>query len=252
MNIETIMKRKSVRNYDGKAITAQEKAELLAFIERLNGEAGVFGGKVRLKYIETETNGEKLGTYGVIKGAGSYLAAACGKGAYDLEDAGYQFEKLILFATWLGLGTVILGGTFRRGGFVRAMALQEGETLPVISPVGHEGGKKSFIASMMKSHVGVRKPFGELFTGCDGFTELLEAVRQAPSAMNSQPWRVAKDGGGFHFYNAGTLPMNRIDLGIALCHFEIAAKEKGLAGGFADLKKENEGERKYLLSWVTP
>jgi hypothetical protein len=253
------MSRKSVRNYSGEAIKSTELGMLKAFINELNTADSVFGNKVRLQLLENGSGNGNLGTYGVIKGAQSFMAAACKKGAHDLEDVGYQFEKLILFATGLGLGTVILGGTFSRGGFAKAMKLQEGETLPVVSPVGYEGGKKSLLGRLVKSNAGNRKPWGELFfdgnfgaplSSGDDFAEVLEAVRQAPSAMNAQPWRIVKDDGGFHFYSAGTVDMNRIDMGIALCHFEIAAAEKGFAGNFRDLGRPGEENLRYLVSWL--
>ncbi len=84
----------------------------------------------------------------------------------------------------------------------------------------------------------------------DEFTVVLEAVLQAPSAVNAQPWRIMKDGAAFHFYSAGKNDMNRTDMGIALCHFEVAAEEKGFAGEFKVLERGNEVELKYLVSWL--
>ncbi len=285
VTIKSIMSRKSVRNYGGEPLNGEDLAKLRAFIEEVNGTTGVFGNKVRLQYLK---NGEgarmrgrhvramqneaqasspecdvnlsaaKLGTYGVIQGARAFIAAACKKGAYDMEDVGYQFEKLILFATGLGLATVCLGGTFSRGAFSKAMKLHESEVLPIVSPVGYEGGKKSLLGRVIKSNAGNRKPWGELFfdgdlntplSAGDEFTVVLEAVRQAPSAVNAQPWRILKDGSAFHFYSAGKNYMNRMDMGIALCHFEVAAAEKGFAGKYEVIERRNEGELKYLVSW---
>ncbi len=259
MTVNSIMKRRSVRNYSGELIADAELEKLRDYISELDGAAGVFGSKVRLELIESG-GGEKLGTYGVIRGARFFMTAACKKSAHDMEDVGYQFEKLILFATQLGLGTVILGGTFSRGGFSKAIDLQADEALPVVSPVGYEGGGKSLLGRMIKSNAGNRKPWDELFFDGDFTTplssggesaEILEAVRQAPSAMNAQPWRIVKDGeAAFHFYSAGKIDMNRIDMGIAMCHFEIAAAEKGFEGRFEVLERENAENLKYLASWV--
>jgi hypothetical protein len=259
MTIANIMERKSVRNYSDEPVKPGELEKLRGFIGEVNKTRGIFGNQVRLLCLESGANNGRLGTYGVISGARAFLAAVCKKGPNDLEDTGYQFEKAILFATGLGLGTVILGGTFSRGDFVKAAKLQADESLPIVSPVGYEGGKKSLLGRVIKSHKGDRKPWGELLfeggfgkalTDAGEFTDVLEAVRQAPSAMNAQPWRVVRDGGAFHFYSAGKLDMNRIDMGIALCHFEIAAKEKGLGGGFKVLTRGEEGQGKYLVSWV--
>ena len=64
----------------------------------------------------------------------------------------------------------------------------------------------------------------------------LEAVRLAPSAVNKQPWRAVASKGTVSFYvkrNKGfgdeaTGDLQKIDLGIALCHFQLTAEEDGL------------------------
>ena len=61
-------------------------------------------------------------------------------------------------------------------------------------------------------------------------------IRWAPSAANKQPWRVVLDKNGVHFYLKRTKGfvseaagnMQKIDLGIALCHFALAAKESAI------------------------
>ncbi|MBO7399910.1 MAG: nitroreductase, partial [Clostridia bacterium] len=69
--------------------------------------------------------------------------------------------------------------------------------------------------------------------------DALEAVRLAPSAVNKQPWRVILSGNRAHFYekrsrgyNDGEWDIQKIDMGIALCHFEVAAKENGIRAVF--------------------
>ena len=68
----------------------------------------------------------------------------------------------------------------------------------------------------------------------------LEAVRLAPSAVNKQPWRAVVDGDTVHFFekrskgHAGDdgWDLQKVDLGIALCHFELAAQSCGLQSVF--------------------
>ena len=61
-------------------------------------------------------------------------------------------------------------------------------------------------------------------------------MRSKPSAVNKQPWRAVVCGDTVHFYEKhnkgygeGGWDIQRIDLGIALAHFELAAKESGLS-----------------------
>ena len=64
--------------------------------------------------------------------------------------------------------------------------------------------------------------------------DCLEAVRWAPSAVNKQPWRLVIDGEQIHFFEhhdkgykqANGMDLQKVDLGIAVCHFDIALDEK--------------------------
>ena len=68
-------------------------------------------------------------------------------------------------------------------------------------------------------------------------------VRLAPSAVNKQPWRVIAADNTAHFYlkrskgfgRSTHLDMQKIDLGIALCHFALTAKENGLSIEFLQM-----------------
>ena len=60
-------------------------------------------------------------------------------------------------------------------------------------------------------------------------------VRWAPSAVNKQPWRIIVSGHDFHFYEKRdkgyisdkTGDLQKIDVGIALCHFMMGVEEHG-------------------------
>ena len=63
-------------------------------------------------------------------------------------------------------------------------------------------------------------------------------VRLAPSAVNRQPWRILVDQNCVHFYlkrtkgfNGGKIDMQKIDMGIALCHFDLMCEELGIKCG---------------------
>ena len=71
----------------------------------------------------------------------------------------------------------------------------------------------------------------------DEIADLIEMVRWAPSAVNKQPWRiVCAEDGQYHFYEKkdkgytgdATGDLQKIDVGIALCHFVLGLKEKGI------------------------
>ena len=86
-------------------------------------------------------------------------------------------------------------------------------------------------------------------------------VRPGPSATNKQPWRVVKSGDIFHFFeyktpgytDRFTYDIQRLDMGIAACHFDLATQEKGLPGKIDVLSAPNINMPEnvfYSFSWV--
>lgn len=270
---ETVNKRYSVRTYDSRPVEEDIKEKLLEYANSLQNP---LGPKIRFQFIEKETapNGEKLGTYGIIKGAKLYLGATMPDEEFANEAMGYDYEQLVLYATSLGLGTCWLGGTFNRSAFADAMEIRENEIFPILSPVGYPATKKSVTEKVFRRFLkaDARKPWSELFFDGDFSKPLtkeiageyefpLEMLRLAPSATNSQPWRVVFSNNAFHFIEQRThesregsnVDMHRIDLGIGICHFHLATLEKGLAGHFERNMPQDltlPPYATYITSWV--
>ena len=86
----------------------------------------------------------------------------------------------------------------------------------------------------------------------------LEMVRLAPSAVNKQPWRVVIADNAAHFYlkrskgfgHETDLDMQKIDMGIALCHFALTAKESGLDVRLTQMDSisGSESDMEYIAS----
>ena len=275
--IETIQTRKSCRTYSNRAIEPEKLAELRQFLA-LNTKTP-FGSKVRFDLIDFNKLeiGElkKLTTYGVIKGARQFIVGTVIKQSKAMEDYGYCMEKNILKATSMGLGICLLGGTFKRSGFAGKISLGENELLPVISPVGYASDKRSVVDRMFRfvAASDKRKPWHELFYLHDidtvldkensgGLDTPLECVRIAPSASNKQPWRIIKGKGqdAFHFYLKRTpgyenlvkdIKLQNVDMGIAICHFELSAKELGLKGDWnVNDPQIKSDDMEYIVSWI--
>lgn len=72
---ETIKKRNSVRAYEEIKLSTQDKEKLMAYADSLTNP---FGVKVNFHIIDKDLDakGEKLGTYGVIKGATTFLGVS--------------------------------------------------------------------------------------------------------------------------------------------------------------------------------
>jgi nitroreductase len=216
-----------------------------------------FPGEPRFGIIDNErVRAENLfsaGSYGLIKGARFYLAALVRKDEpRRWENAGFALEAAVLRATDLELGSCWIGGIFDRKRFGRLLAIGADEQLPAVVAVGHPAQRRSLRDRLVRWSAGGdrRLPATDLFfdgawsaplalAGAGPWAPVLECVRLAPSASNKQPWRVVRAGKACHFFldrdkaYAAMMPMadlQRIDLGIAMCHFELAAAEFGLNG----------------------
>lgn len=273
---DIIMSRHSVRTYIPEKLSSDLKLKLTDYAGNINGP---FNPKVRLELIDdarvSRLEAGKIGTYGIIKGASSYIAGVVENGDKSLEQLGYCLEKLVLYATSLGLGTCWLGGTFKRNQFSRIVNLKENEILPIVTPVGYEANKKSIVESIMRRAAGSdnRKTWNEIFFNRNfevsldrksaGDYELaFEMVRLAPSASNKQPWRIVKQDNYCHFYmlseknysKALGFNIQKIDMGIAMCHFEMTLLEAGINGHweyeYYRQFSAQDDKMEYIISWI--
>jgi nitroreductase len=250
---DLVRTRISIRRYTGEPLSGPARQALTAACSVLR--RGPFGAECRFVLLE-----RRLGTYGMIRRARAYLAGAVRASDRALEDFGYLLELLVLKATDLGLGTCWLGGTFDRSAFARALGLREGELLPAVSPVGVSSERRDLLEQVIRFGAGSarRLPWPELFfNGRWGlpleaaeagvYAEPLEALRLAPSASNRQPWRILRQarGGPFHLFLRRTpgyalaagSDLQRLDMGIAMAHFDLAAAEAGLRGAWTRLQQ---------------
>jgi nitroreductase len=263
--VELIQKRTSIRTYDKKRVESEKLERFEGFLADIKNP---FGAQVRFGLAESTE--QRIGTYGFIKGANTFFAGCVKKGGMDMEGFGYAFEHAILYAAALGLGTCWLGGTFKRSTFIDKMKPTD-EFLPAVSPLGYVAEKKSLTEKAVAAGAGARKRkrFGEVFfDGVAGqplmlddspLKTCLEMVRIGPSASNKQPWRVIVRDGACHFYAvvdkryAGNtmygFTMQRVDLGIAACHFELSAREVGLPGSFAKEDPMLASDEQRTESW---
>lgn len=267
-SIEAIKARRSVRTYDGNAISTQHLNSIETEIKTLSATYGV-----KLTLMKNNFNGKQLGTYGVIKNAVAYLACVCTNDTPSLLNAGMALEKAVVHCTSLGIGTCWLGGTFKRDEFGSAVTVAPGEVIPAVISAGYPSAKeKGLVSSIVRRTVKpqTRKPFEELFFDRDFSHPLsqsnpsamaLEMVRIGPSASNKQPWRVVKDDTRYHFFlehtpgygNKYAFDMQLLDIGIAMSHFELAMQSDSKNGTWETLHKDFDNlppNTEYIASWI--
>jgi nitroreductase len=279
---DLIHQRYSCRTYTKTPIAADEVNQIGSFLASMS--TGPFGTTYRFQLVAAQEQDSKalqgLGTYGLIKNPAGFIIGTVAQGKTNLEDFGYGMEMAILYATSLGLGTCWLGGNFTKSSFSRKIDVIGDETVPAVAAIGYaaEGSRTNDrLRQKVKSdqrlpwnvlffHSGFENPLSKQMA--DVYSVPLEMVRLGPSAHNYQPWRVVQQDASFHFYlqrTKGFRPGNpmfillriadlqRMEIGIAMAHFELAAREIGLGGGWhvkdPNLRKPNSSVE-YIATWI--
>ena len=261
-----IKSRKSVRTYDGRMLTGEDRERLEQFA---SGQTNPYGIPIVWRFLEPEQYGLKSP---VLSGETLYLVAKTERVPHFEEALGYAMEAVVLYAWSLGIGTVWIGGTMNREKFEKAMELKENEVMPCVTPVGYPAKKRALREVMMRKGVKAdwRYELRELVfeeeigrpvshETAEKFGEVLEMIRWAPSAVNKQPWRLLIRGNQVHFYEkqdrgyvshaAGDL--QRIDIGIAMYHFVsgMEASGKNLAMRLEDPQLRVPENMLYTATW---
>jgi nitroreductase len=280
---ELVKQRFSCRSYLSQPVEEQTRQRLVDYAAALH--TGPFGAQMRFELIAAREKDQKalrtLGTYGFIKGAAGFIIGAMQDDEKNLEDFGYLMESIILLATDVGLGTCWLGGTFTKSSFSARVSPRPGELIPAVVSLGYCAKKPRRLDALIRNSAGAERRlswerlffdsrFGvPLSRGMAGdYATALEMVRLAPSASNKQPWRIIKDAHVWHFYLQRTpgyregmlvrlftvADLQRIDMGIAMCHFELMARDHGLDGRWEinppAIEKSDEFTE-YTVSWVS-
>lgn len=279
---QLIRQRHSCRTYLNRPLERTDLSALDAFAA--NWKAGPLGNSLRYRIVAATENDSstlrKLGAYGFIKNPPAFVVGAIRDRPGAMEDYGYVLELLILKAADLQLGTCWLGITFTKSRFSQLMDLEPEEMIPAVIAIGYPANRQAFLDRVSRIYAGSdhRKPWQALFFDhfwdvaltkqqAGDFFEPLNLLRLAPSASNKQPWRILKSGQLWHFYLErtpgyppkifdflmGLADLQRIDMGIAMAHFELGLKEIGHQGSWMvdDPKLGQPGlERTYIATWV--
>lgn len=269
MNLyEAIYKRKSTRNYSEEKLprdTIESIKEEISSADRLYPELETSFKVKNWEELEDIITG-LVGGYGKIK-APHYIIASSEDGNGYLENIGYTLEKVLLEITRLGIATCWMGSHFNKENLSEKLEIAECLEPVILIAFGRpEEGKN---AQRSDSEEAKRKGLSEIIWGDmeavpENWSEILDAARMAPSAMNSQPWRfevkdevielyIESNGGIFKRLakTFGTLgKMNRIDAGIALRHVRIAADQFSKGIKFQRMKEKEKEDSSYVISII--
>lgn len=277
--VETMQKRQSVRTYDIQPINKEDWDKLQAYLANDQNLVGPFGhaGKIETVAVTNDVTdqGIKIGTYGFIKNPKGYLVGVGQNNKDAIVEFGYIFHKIVLYATEMGLGTCWMGGTFDRHSFEKEIEMALGDFIPCVTPIGYPKDRQRLFDKALRYVVKAdnKKPWEQLMydgdfskklkkVDAERFVTPIEMVRIGPSASNKQPWRLvlSADREYVHFYIEHTpnysiklgYDMQLLDMGIAMCQFELACQEVEVSGAWVKndpgLELPNQNYE-YIVSW---
>ena len=259
---ELIKKRFSCRIFQEKRIEQAKIKELKDACALLN--EGLAGERVKFYLIELSDDDLKKidpDDFSLIINPITFMGGSIQKSNLAYESYGYLLEHLVLKATEMGLSTCWLG-YFNRD-YCQEIELKEDEVLPAICVVGY-AAEKGFSSGRKKWESlffikDFKTSMSQIVAG--NYAEPLEMLRLAPSAGNLQPWRVVKEKNKniFHFYKKRLdreyekRKLHNVDIGIAMCHFELGAKKNELDGTWEKMKGSPipiPERTEYIISWI--
>ena len=146
----------------------------------------------------------------------NYIVLA-GKDAPGLDEKlGYSGADLILYAQTLGLNTWWVGGMYSQKGALKGLGDKDARVNGVIA-VGY--GQTQGVPHKSKAPKDISEYKGE---PPQWFTDGVEALLCAPTALNKQPFAVMGEWNKVYI-SAGSGRFSGIDLGIGKYHFEVGA-----------------------------
>ena len=233
--INAINSRKSIRNYKDESVSAEH----LQAIKTIIKEAKHLYDNIPMEAFLIE-DGEKIrstfkglmGNYTKVK-APHYLAFTSETMEGHLENIGFIGEEIVLKLTELGIGTCWVGAAIKEEEFKNIVKVQPNQNYVIIVAFGYPAQELKPVENRK------RLDKSKVVSGAyeDQYETIVQAFIDAPSAVNSQPWKLIIEQNKFDIYleNRSFLTkkmlkeMNHVDIGIGLSHLYNSAVELGYA-----------------------
>ena len=204
---ETIFTRRAVRSYDMTALESAELTEIQAFISAIKQ---IDGQCVRLEIVTADKVKNDIAPH--------YILAYCVADDRAYMNVGYVLQNVDLYLQSNGYGSLWLG---------MAKPSEPDDDFCIMLAFGKTNVPPRREVSEFK-----RLPIGEI-SNTDN--DLAQAARLAPSAMNSQPWKLdfAEGKVTIRYFGRGITQLvlknklSKIDLGIVTWHIVVALLSEG-------------------------
>ena len=267
---DAIFYRKSTRKYSNKKVKEgllEEVKNACSQITYLNKELDIKAHVVDRGHLVHFLMGKKC----KVK-APHYIIVTSNKGNDYLQNIGFAMEEVVLKLTTLGLATCWLECNIKREDILEFEQLKDSDEEKndtiVESEEKNEESKNvnleqpySIIAfgypdedeKLFRTNKDVdRKRISHVCRKLDkNLEKIVEALRWAPSVKNSQPWILYNNSNMVHLYEEKqkkNIKDNKIGMGIALRHFDIACNKFGLEVDYSKIDVKKRMAKEYYIT----
>ena len=254
--IQAINLRKSIRNYKEKSVSTEDMQKIKTIIN----EAKPLFENILMEALLIE-DGEKitatfkglLSNYTKVK-APHYLAFTSETKEGHLENIGFIGEEIVLKLTELGIGTCWVGSAIKEEVFRTIVKVKPNQNYIILIAFGYPTEELKPVTTRK------RLDKNKLVTGTyeNQYETIIQALIDAPSAVNSQPWKLSVSSNKFDLYleNKNILTkkmlkeMNHVDMGIGLSHLYNSAIELGYKVELTQTSHNEIGNSEYIISAI--
>lgn len=219
---EAIVKRRSRRNFTKENLSEENIKKIKALVENINKKSDL---TVEFREDGRDAFKSVKKSYGIFSNVHSLLMMKGKKEDDNLkEKVGYYGEELVLEITQLDLGTCWVGGTYDESAFV----IPDDEILICVIVIGNiQKSLKDNVIKMVTSSKNRKEIRERIVTKeeiPDWIINGLEAIKLAPSALNSQKPTVYYEENRITMKVPNDSKFDMVDLGIAKKHFEMGVE----------------------------
>ena len=264
---DAIFYRKSTKQYSQKKVKKElleEVKNICSQITYLNKELNIKAHVIDRGHLISFLMGKNC----KVKSP-HYIIITSDNGEDYLQNIGYAMEEVVLKLTSLGIATCWLECNIKREDILEFVDLESEEDLDAneteeeniekeenlenpysIIAFGYpEEGEKLFKNNKNAD----RKRINNICKKLDKSLEkIVEPLRLAPSMKNSQPWVLYNKENNIHLYEEkqkkNLSDTNKISMGIALRHFDIACKEFGVDVNYLKMNTKKKLGKEYYIT----
>lgn len=271
---DAIFYRKSVKKYSNKVL----KKELLDEVKTICSDINYLNKDLNIKAHVIDRGHLVhflMGKNCKVK-APHYIIVTSNKGEDYLQEIGFAIEEVVLKLTALGVATCWLECNITRDDILEFVDL-ETEIEDLNEDLNNEENQVEDIekeenleqpysiiafgypeesAKLFRNNKNIdRKNIKHICKKLDkNIEQIVEAIRLAPSMKNSQPWILYNKGNNIHFYEEkqkkNLKDTNKISMGIALRHFDIACKKFNLDTNYFKMDVKKRIGKDYYITAI--